>query len=73
MLFQLSDVLIRAPGRYVPPVEEAVDIQLFYSFFRSQIDESQQMADMAVNAAIGKQTQQMKGGVVFQRIRKRGV
>ena len=73
MLFQLSDVLIRTSRRYITSIEEAVDIQLFYSFFRSQIDESQQMADMAVNAAIGKQTQQMKGGVVFQRMRNSAV
>ena len=55
VIFQLTNVFFGAARRHVSAVQEAVNIKVFDAFFFRHIDESKQVADMAVDATIRKQ------------------
>ena len=62
---QLVHIFLGAPRRHVSAVQETVHHQFLYAFLLRQIDQGQQMGDVAVHAPVRQQSLQMECRVVF--------
>ena len=62
---QLKDKVLAGGRRNIPAVHKAVDIYLGQPALFGKLQQTEQMFDVAVNAAVRQQSHQMQGRVVF--------
>ena len=65
LVIQFLDIAFASCSRRISSVQEAVYEYFFQSFSLSQFQQPEEMCDMAVNAAVRKESEKMKGCIIF--------